>query len=133
MRANRRTNTAPERLLRSELHRRGLRFRIDTVVLAGDLRVRPDIVLTRARIAVFVDGCYWHGCPTHFQMPKANSEYWQDKIARNSERDQRVDAALVAAAWRVFRFWEHEDPGIAAATVADAWRSSAARPCSYPP
>ena len=103
MRANRRVDTGPERALRSELHRLGLRFRKD-LRLKLEASVRPDIVFTRAKVAVFVDGCFWHRCPEHGQMPKSNRGYWQSKLARNVERDGEADLALREAGWTVFRF-----------------------------
>jgi len=120
MRANRRVNTKPERLLRSELHRAGLRFRKDMRLDLGDVTVRPDLVFTRARLAVFVDGCFWHQCPDHFQMPRANREYWEPKIARNVERDRAADLALKREGWTVLRFWEHVAPADAAEAVRAA-------------
>lgn len=117
MRANRRTNTKPEVRLRSILHRRGLRFRKDLPVRTASRLVRPDIVFTRARIAVFVDGCFWHACPQHGTQPKSNNWYWQPKLARNVARDREVDAALTAEGWHVLRLWEHEDPQEAADAV----------------
>lgn len=107
-RGNRRTGTKPEVRLRSALHRRGLRFRKDAPLRCGDVKVRPDIVFTRFRVAVFVDGCFWHGCPTHHHIPKRNVEYWVPKLRRNVERDRRADAALVQEGWEVVRIWEHE-------------------------
>lgn len=118
MEANRRVDTKPELALRSLLHRRGLRFRKDYRIDANGLRVRPDIVFTRARVAVFVDGCFWHHCPEHGEMPKANRSYWEEKFRRNTERDRLVDRELRGAGWTVLRFWEHDDPEQAAATVA---------------
>jgi DNA mismatch endonuclease (patch repair protein) len=108
MQANRRTNTKPEIRLRSALHRMGFRFRKDFRVRAGDVQVKPDIVFTRRRIAVFVDGCFWHGCPEHGRAPSVNGWYWNPKLERNRQRDARVTAALEAGDWRVLRFWEHE-------------------------
>ncbi|WP_413318049.1 very short patch repair endonuclease [Agrococcus sp. 1P02AA] len=110
MLANRSRNTAPELAVRRILHADGLRYRVDYPALASDLRRRVDIVFTRSRIAVFIDGCFWHGCPEHFVAPKANADYWGPKIARNRERDSETNARLVAAGWRVMRFWEHEEP-----------------------
>jgi DNA mismatch endonuclease, patch repair protein len=110
MRGNRRTGTQPEIALRRLLHRRGLRYRVDYPIILKALRVRPDIVFTRRRLAVFVDGCYWHGCPQHGTQPRTNSEYWQAKIARNQARDVRVSRALRAAGWAVIRVWEHDPP-----------------------
>lgn len=104
---NRRRDTGPERRLGSALHSRGYRYRRDFPVAAGRVRVRPDFVFTRARIAVFVDGCFWHGCPEHSAVPKANPQYWVPKLERNRERDRRVTAALVAEGWNVVRLWEH--------------------------
>lgn len=110
MRGNRRVDTAPEIAVRRALHRAGHRFRKDFSITAGNVRVRPDVVFTRARLAVFIDGCFWHGCPTHGNQPKANAEYWRLKLRRNAERDARVNAALIADGWGVIRVWEHEDP-----------------------
>ncbi|MFT3851957.1 MAG: very short patch repair endonuclease [Ilumatobacteraceae bacterium] len=114
-RANRRTDTRPEVALRAKVHHRGLRFRKDLLLRSGGLRVRPDIVFTRHRIAVFVDGCFWHACPLHGSLPKTNRTYWQPKLAGNIDRDRRVDQALEADGWLVVRAWEHEH----AADVAD--------------
>ena len=107
MRANRSRDTKPELLLRSELHRRGLRFRKDLRIDLDGMRVRPDIVFTRRRLAVYVDGCFWHCCPEHFQMPNANRDYWEPKFQRNVERDRQATAALQDAGWAVLRLWEH--------------------------
>ncbi len=108
MRANRRRDTLPELIVRRLLHAMGLRYRVDFAPLGG--RRRADIVFTRKRIAVFVDGCYWHGCPEHATYPKRNSDYWLPKLARNIERDRETDDLLRAAGWTVLRYWEHEDP-----------------------
>src|SRR5690606_15979160 len=88
-RANRRTDTKPEVRLRSELHRRGLRFRKDFLIRVSEIRVKPDIVFTRLRLAVFVDGCFWHSCPEHGSMPSRNRGYWLPKLAANVDRDRR--------------------------------------------
>ena len=108
-RANRRTSTKPELALRSALHRRGLRFRKDHLLRVGGLRVRPDVVFTRWKIAVFLDGCFWHGCPNHFRTPARNADYWAPKLRANVDRDQRVDEALSDEGWTVVRVWEHDD------------------------
>jgi DNA mismatch endonuclease (patch repair protein) len=102
MAAIRRRDTGPERAVRSLLHARGLRYRVDLPIrLAGHRPIRPDIVFTRQRVAVFIDGCFWHGCPEHGQRPGIrNGAYWSPKIAGNAERDQRHTAALEAAGWR---------------------------------
>ena len=115
MRKNGRRDTAPEIAVRSQLHARGLRFRKDMPVRVPGRVVRPDIVFSRARVAVFVDGCFWHCCPIHGNVPTKNRDYWVPKLARNQMRDRAVDEALRAAGWTVVRAWEHEDPtGIAA-------------------
>lgn len=108
MRRNPRRDTRPEVELRSQLHRRGLRFRKDLALRIPGRVVRPDIVFPRARLAVFVDGCFWHACPQHGNQPRVNTEYWRPKLARNVARDRAVDAALVATGWLVLRAWEHE-------------------------
>jgi DNA mismatch endonuclease (patch repair protein) len=108
MRANRRTGTKPELALRSALHRRGHRFRKDLRVEATGVRVRPDIVFTRLRVAVFVDGCFWHACPDHSSPPRNNEWYWGPKLQRNVDRDRLVTDSLESAGWRVVRVWEHE-------------------------
>ena len=120
MRANRRRDTGPELALRQALHRLGLRYRVDFPVRpAGGRQVRPDIVFPARRIAVYVDGCFWHGCPDHGTRATTNREYWDKKIADNKARDVRITAALEADGWTVLRFWEHEDP-VCAAQVIDA-------------
>jgi DNA mismatch endonuclease, patch repair protein len=101
-------DTAPELALRSELHRRGLRFRVDRRPVP-EIRTRADLVFPGAKVAVYVDGCFWHGCPDHGTMPKANSDFWGPKLARNQERDREIDRTLAAAGWSVVRVWEHED------------------------
>lgn len=116
MQGNRSTGTTPEVALRSELHRRGLRFRKHRQAVP-ELRCRPDVVFTKARVAVFVDGCFWHRCPEHLTDPRTNSAYWAAKLDRNIARDGRNDAALEASGWRVVRVWEHELPSDAADRV----------------
>jgi DNA mismatch endonuclease (patch repair protein) len=123
MKGNRRANTKPELALRSALHARGLRFRKDHQIEAGSVRVKADVAFTRRRVAVFVDGCFWHGCPEHGNKPRANTEYWAAKLARNADRDRRVDAALTADGWDVIRLWEHIPAKDAAATVERALSS----------
>ncbi len=124
MLGNRSTNTSPERLRRSELHRRGNRFRLGRQVVAGDIKVRSDIVFSGPRVAVFVDGCFWHSL-IHGRRPAANPLYWEQKLSRNTSRDRRVNAALMASGWRVVRSWEHESPALAADQVEQALRNSA--------
>jgi DNA mismatch endonuclease, patch repair protein len=111
MQANRRSGTKPEVQLRSMLHRHGMRFRKDyPVQLPGRRKFSIDIAFTRARVAVLVDGCFWHGCDLHKKLPTTNSSYWTPKINGNKMRDAQVEAALSAAGWRVVRVWEHESP-----------------------
>jgi DNA mismatch endonuclease (patch repair protein) len=110
MRANRSRDTKPELAVRSELHRRGRRFRVAYRPLSDDRRRTVDIAFTRLKVAVHIDGCFWHGCDKHFVSPKTNPDYWQDKIARNQARDLDTDRKLKDAGWAVLRFWEHEDP-----------------------
>lgn len=108
MRGNRRRDTRPELALRRAVHSRGFRFRVDYAIELPTMRVRPDIVFTRSRVAVFVDGCFFHCCPEHGNQPRKNVEYWAPKLSRNVARDRRVDAALQRAGWSVVRAWEHE-------------------------
>lgn len=128
MRAIRRRDTGPEKRLRSALHAEGLRFRVDHPLrVDGYPRViRPDVVFTRARIAIFWDGCFWHGCGcTDGPRPNIrNGHYWTPKIAANRERDARQTAALEAAGWTVVRFWGHDDPAAAASQVTRLVRSA---------
>lgn len=120
--ANRRTDTKPEVRLRSALHRRGLRFRKDFLIRAGEVRVRPDIVFTRLKLAVFVDGCFWHACPEHRSIPSRNREYWQPKLASNVDRDRKVDSALRGTGWSVERVWECEQTENAAGHIERTYR-----------
>jgi DNA (cytosine-5)-methyltransferase 1 len=117
MRNTKRRDTKPEIELRSALHRLGFRFRVD-VQLNGNRR-RSDIVLTSDQVVVYVDGCFWHGCPEHGTIPKQNRQWWLDKLATNRARDVETDADLAAHGWTVLRFWEHEDPSAAAAAVQE--------------
>jgi DNA mismatch endonuclease (patch repair protein) len=112
-------DTGPELALRSALHRRGLRFRVDKSVMRGSTR-RADIVLGPSRTIVFVDGCFWHGCPLHRAPPVRNAAYWSDKVARTITRDKDTDARLRALGWRVIHVWEHEDPAVAAEAIRAA-------------
>ena len=121
MRGNRRRDTSPEMRLRSELHTRGFRFRVDLRVDTGIGRCpRPDIVFTRARVAVFVDGCFWHCCPEHGRPPLSNGSYWGPKLARNVQRDEEDTRRLEDAGWSVVRLWEHVPLDDAVRRVEDA-------------
>jgi len=121
MRANRGADTGPEKALRSALHRAGYRFqknkRLD---LAPDRRVRPDIVFPTLRLAVFVDGCYWHGCREHRSIPATNTEFWKSKIEGTRQRDATHTEWLVSAGWTVLRVWEHEAMEEAVERVSNA-------------
>lgn len=126
MQSNRRTGTLPEKALSSELHRRGLRFRRDLYWKNGNgVRTHIDFAFTGRGIAVFFDGCQWHGCPTHCQLPKTNADYWRLKLLRNAERDRRVDAALRAEGWTVIRIWGHEPLATAADRINAAVQAMA--------
>lgn len=120
MRANPRRDTKPEIALRSFLHRRGLRFRKDYSVRLAERTVRPDIVFTRYRVAVFVDGCFWHCCPIHGTSPRSNAEYWGPKLEGNVARDRAVNEQLRNAGWTVIRAWEHEPVQIVGARIIEA-------------
>ena len=107
MKANRRKDTKPELALRSALHALGYRYRKDFRLDLPARRVRPDIAFTARKVAVFIDGCFWHACPDHGSQPKNNDWYWSPKLSRNVERDRAADAALLQAGWTVVRLWEH--------------------------
>jgi DNA mismatch endonuclease (patch repair protein) len=120
MRANRRTNTKPELALRSALHAMGYRYRKDMRLDLPQRRVRPDIAFTSRKVAVFVDGCFWHACPDHGSQPKNNEWYWSPKLLKNVERDRAADQALTDAGWTVVRLWEHVSLEDAVAEVVAA-------------
>jgi len=112
--------------LRRALFGRGLRFRVKS-----GLKGKPDIVLTKVKIAIFVDGCFWHGCPVHGTSPKSNSAYWSEKLARNRARDAEVAATLSAQGWHVIRYWDHDvrgDLNRVAQEIEALWRAKGARP-----
>jgi len=113
----RRRDTGPEMAIRRLLHARGLRYRVDAK-LPG-MRRRADLIFSSARVAVFIDGCFWHGCPDHGTRPKANAAWWTEKIETNVKRDRDTDRCLAADGWIVVRVWEHEVPEAAAARVAE--------------
>ncbi|WP_157413079.1 very short patch repair endonuclease [Aeromicrobium sp. Root236] len=113
-----RRDTAPELALRSTLHAAGLRYRVQLPV-PGNRRRRIDVAFTRAKVAVFVDGCFWHGCPLHGTRPATNSEWWDWKIKRNRDRDVDTNRLLAEHGWEVVRVWEHEPPIEAAERI---WR-----------
>ncbi|MGD8200675.1 very short patch repair endonuclease [Ornithinimicrobium sp. W1679] len=122
-----RRETAPELALRRSLHAAGHRFRVVHPV-PGNRRRSIDIAFTRARLAVFVDGCFWHGCPEHGTQPRANGQWWAAKLAANQARDADTDRLLGEAGWSVLRIWEHEDVAVATAAIESALREARARP-----
>ncbi|MEU6715015.1 very short patch repair endonuclease [Nonomuraea sp. NPDC046802] len=122
MQANRSRDTKPEVALRRAAHALGLRYRVCARPLP-DLRRTADMVFPSEKVAVFVDGCFWHGCPEHRTVPAANSSYWANKVQRNMARDAETDRLLREAGWVPVRFWEHDDPVHAAAEVAAAVRA----------
>lgn len=117
MQAIRSRDTKPEQLIRRLVHAQGLRYRVAAKPLQ-DLRRTADMVFRPAKVAVFVDGCYWHGCPEHYVPPKTNPGYWSEKVAKNMARDRDTDQHLKEAGWTVLRFWEHESPEACALTIA---------------
>lgn len=119
MQLQRTRDTRPELAVRRLLHASGLRYRVDLAPLPG-LRRRADLVFGPTRVAVYVDGCFWHGCPQHGNAPRANSAYWAPKLAGNRARDVDTDLRLAAAGWLVLRFWEHCDAAAAAEAVIRA-------------
>ena len=123
MLANKRRDTSTELAVRRELHSRGLRYRVDFAPITS-VRRRADIVFTRARIAVFIDGCFWHRCPVHGTAPKKNSDYWSPKLQANVDRDRDTDRRLSEAGWLVLRVWEHEAADEAADRVESAVRKA---------
>jgi len=120
MAAIKRRDTKPERVIRSLLHAAGKRYRVDVRLTLGSTRPRPDILFTRAKVAVFVDGCFWHCCPEHGRQPGVNGGYWGPKLERNVARDRAADKALTEAGWTVVRVWEHEAPDKAADRIITA-------------
>lgn len=119
MMGNRRRDTIPEIAVRRMLHSRGLRYRVDYAPPATPRR-RADIVFTGQKIAVFIDGCFWHGCPEHYIAPVENAAFWADKVLRNRTRDSETVLLLEKAGWVAMRFWEHDDVNLVADRVEDA-------------
>ncbi|MGW0813781.1 very short patch repair endonuclease [Streptomyces viridiviolaceus] len=117
MQAIRSRDTKPEITIRRLVHAAGLRYRVAARPLP-DLRRTADMVFRPAKVAVFIDGCYWHGCPEHYVPPKTNSGYWSEKVLRNVKRDRETDEKLREAGWLVLRFWEHEPSGTCADKIA---------------
>lgn len=120
MAAVKRSNTQPEVRLRSALHAAGYRFRKDLAIRIDGRLVRPDIAFTRPRVAVFVDGCFWHCCPLHGETPATNATFWSAKLQANAARDRVQDQLLTGAGWLVVRLWEHESLAARVAAVRSA-------------
>ncbi|NGO77253.1 very short patch repair endonuclease [Streptomyces sp. YC504] len=119
-------DTGPEIAVRRLLHSNGFRYRVHYPV-PGAPRRKIDIAFVGPRIAIFLDGCFWHGCPQHATSPKANAEWWQNKLDRNMARDRETGELLEASGWTVLRFWEHEEPESVAQVIAHA-RQAAGSP-----
>ncbi|WP_330440564.1 very short patch repair endonuclease [Micromonospora sp. NBC_00821] len=117
MKANRSSGTKPELALRRELFRLGLRYRVGIQIRLASRKVRPDVVFPKRKVAIFLDGCFWHGCPLHGRMPTDPTGYWRAKIGRNRDRDAADMRELEAAGWLAVRIWEHEVASEAAARV----------------
>lgn len=115
MQGNRSRDTKPELAVRRILHARGLRYLLNRRPVP-ELRRTADLVFSRVKVAVFIDGCFWHGCPVHYSPPIANASYWSAKVEGNKSRDADTTKRLIAAGWTVLRFWSHQDP----TQVADA-------------
>ncbi|WP_433612582.1 very short patch repair endonuclease [Dactylosporangium sp. CA-139114] len=113
--------------IRRAVHALGLRYRVG-IRPVPTLRRTADLVFTRVRVAVFVDGCYWHGCPAHHRPSRLNADFWEAKIAKNRERDAETDARLREANWTVVRIWEHEDPILGAERVRATVAAARTRP-----
>jgi DNA mismatch endonuclease (patch repair protein) len=126
MQSVRQKDTSAESALRRELFGLGLRYRLQVPVLTKPRRV-ADVTFIGPRVAVFVDGCFWHGCPEHATWPKKNAEFWRTKILTNQARDRDTDARLCADGWEVVRVWAHEKPRAAAARIAKIVRQRAAK------
>ncbi|MFJ2030749.1 very short patch repair endonuclease [Streptosporangium sp. NPDC087985] len=119
MRANKGRDTKPELALRRAAHALGLRYRVSYRPLKA-VRRTADLVFTKAKVAVFMDGCFWHGCPQHHTVAATNASFWAEKVRRTKERDAETDRLLEEAGWSVVRVWEHEDPVEGAVRVAEA-------------
>lgn len=127
MRSNKGRDTKPELALRRAVHALGLRYRV-AIRPVKSVRRTADIVFTKAKVAVFLDGCFWHGCPLHHTIAVTNASFWAEKVRRTRERDAETDQLLKEAGWRVLRVWEHEDPADAANRVAILLGKATERP-----
>jgi DNA mismatch endonuclease (patch repair protein) len=116
MQGNRSRDTKPELAVRRAVHALGLRYRVAQRPLP-DLRRSADLVFPRIKVAVFVDGCFWHGCPGHYRSPTSHADYWSDKVARNRARDRETVELLRLQGWVALRFWSHNDPLLVAEEI----------------
>lgn len=126
MTSTRGRDTSAELAVRSAAHRRGLRYRVDAAPLEG-VRRRADMLFSARRVAVFIDGCFWHGCPIHYVPPRANASYWAQKVEANRVRDRDTDRRLDANGWLVVRAWEHEDSELVADRIEAAVKQGGGR------
>lgn len=122
MQSNKGRDTKPEHVVRHLVHAAGLRYRVSARP-EKELRRTADLLFRPVRVAVFIDGCFWHGCPEHYTRPTANGGYWADNVARNRERDADTTTVLTERGWTVLRFWEHEDPAAVAGRIVAVVRS----------
>ncbi|MBX7452218.1 very short patch repair endonuclease [Mycolicibacterium sp. 3033] len=122
MRSNRGRDTKPEVALRSAVHALGLRYRV-SIRPVKEIRRTADLVFSRAKVAVFLDGCFWHGCPYHHTVAVTNAGFWAAKVEATRQRDRDTDRRLAEAGWLTIRVWEHEDPRVAARRVGDVVNS----------
>lgn len=127
MQGNRRRDTKPEIAVRRLVHAAGLRYRVDHKPL-GSLNRRADLVFPRQKIAVFIDGCFWHGCPEHHTVARSNETFWAEKVRRNRERDRDTDERLESNGWLILRAWEHEPPADVAQRVIEAVKARRGQP-----
>lgn len=126
MRANRGRDTGPEMAVRRLLHAHGLRYRVD-MPLDFDRRRRADITFTRVKLVVFIDGCFWHGCPLHYSAPVRQADFWAEKRATNMTRDRETTSRLEGEGWCVLRFWEHESPFAVEQVIEEKYRELSSR------
>jgi DNA mismatch endonuclease (patch repair protein) len=120
--AQRRRDTDCEMAIRRILHRAGFRYRVDAALIPNS-RLRADIVFPSTRVAVFVDGCFWHGCPIHGSLPRRNASWWRQKLAYNQRKDMRSSLLHEEAGWKVLRYWSHDAPTVVAAELMEVLRA----------
>ncbi|WP_090040365.1 MULTISPECIES: very short patch repair endonuclease [unclassified Leifsonia] len=126
MQGNRSRDTKAEIAVRRLVHAKGLRYRVSAKPEA-DLRRSADLIFRSVKVVVFIDGCYWHGCPEHFKSPQTNAAYWSSKVGRNRLRDVETTRILEERGWLVMRFWEHEEPQLVADRIGNVVQQRRAR------